>query len=163
MRRSKRKTQNHGEFSVPIDGLIPGMAVHLAKCCYPLPGERIVAIATTGKGVTVHTIDCMTLEAFSDSPERWVDVSWTTDPESINKQLSRLNVTLVNEPGSLGELANIIAKSGGNISNLQFTNRNPDFFDMTVDIEVDDNKHLSNVLSALRAGRSVSTVGRSRS
>jgi|TARA_B100000029_G_scaffold468705_1_gene505923 guanosine-3',5'-bis(diphosphate) 3'-pyrophosphohydrolase len=163
LRRSKRKTQNHGEFSVPIDGLIPGMAVHLAKCCYPLPGERIVAIATTGKGVTVHTIDCMTLEAFSDSPERWVDVSWTTDPESINKQLSRLNVTLVNEPGSLGELANIIAKSGGNISNLQFTNRNPDFFDMTVDIEVDDNKHLSNVLSALRAGRSVSTVGRSRS
>ncbi len=163
LRRSKRKTQNLGEFSVPIDGLIPGMAVHLAKCCYPLPGERIVAIATTGKGVTVHTIDCMTLEAFSDSPERWVDVSWTTDPESINKQLSRLNVTLVNEPGSLGELANIIAKSGGNISNLQFTNRNPDFFDMTVDIEVDDNKHLSNVLSALRAGRSVSTVGRSRS
>ncbi|MCH2549540.1 MAG: bifunctional (p)ppGpp synthetase/guanosine-3',5'-bis(diphosphate) 3'-pyrophosphohydrolase [Alphaproteobacteria bacterium] len=162
LRRSKRKSQKDGEFSVPIDGLTPGMAVHLAKCCYPLPGERIVAIATTGKGVTVHTIDCMTLESFSDSPERWVDVSWTTDPESIKKQLSRLKVTLVNEPGSLGELANIIAQSGGNISNLQFTNRNPDFFDMTVDIEVDDNKHLSNVLSALRAGRSVSTVGRSR-
>ena len=162
LRRSKRKSQKDGEFSVPIDGLTPGMAVHLAKCCYPLPGERIVAIATTGKGVTVHTIDCMTLESFSDSQERWVEVSWTTDPESIKKQLSRLKVTLVNEPGSLGELANIIAQSGGNISNLQFTNRNPDFFDMTVDIEVDDNKHLSNVLSALRAGRSVSTVGRSR-
>ena len=66
---------------MPINGLIPGMAVHLAKCRYPLPGDRIVGIATTGKGVTVHTIDCMTLEAFADSPERWVDVSWDVDEE----------------------------------------------------------------------------------
>ena len=139
-----------------------GMSYHLAGCCSPIQGDKIVGIVTAGLGVSIHTVDCNTLESYSDSPERWVDVSWTTDPESINKQLSRLNVTLVNEPGSLGELANIIAQSGGNISNLQFTNRNPDFFDMTVDIEVDDNKHLSNVLSALRAGRSVSTVGRSR-
>ena len=87
-------------------------------------------------------------------------------------QLSSINILLTFFPSELVclviivldniELANIIAQSGGNISNLQFTNRNPDFFDMTVDIEVDDNKHLSNVLSALRAGRSVSTVGRSR-
>ena len=148
---------------MPISGLIPGMAVHLAKCCYPLPGDRIVGVATTGKGVTVHTIDCMTLEAFADSPERWVDVSWDVDEEDAAKQVSRLNVTLANEPGSLGELANTIAQSGGNISNLKFTNRNPDFFDMTVDIEVDNNKHLNDVMTALRAGRSVSSVDRARS
>ena len=45
----------------PIRGLIPGMAVHFAGCCHPLPGDRIVGIVTTGKGVTIHTIDCDTL------------------------------------------------------------------------------------------------------
>lgn len=163
LRRTRRNSSKASEHSVPINGLIPGMAVHLAKCCYPLPGDRIVGVSTTGKGVTVHTIDCMTLEAFAESPERWVEVSWDVDDEDADKQVSRLNVTLVNEPGSLGELANTIAQAGGNISNLKFTNRNPDFFDMTVDIEVDNNKHLNDVMTALRAGRSVSSVDRARS
>ena len=52
------------------------MAVHFARCCHPLPGDRIVGIVTTGKGVTIHTIDCDTLESFSDTPERWIDVGW---------------------------------------------------------------------------------------
>ena len=62
--------------AVPITGLIPGMAVHFAGCCHPLPGDRIVGIVTTGKGVTIHTIDCDTLESFADTPERWIDVGW---------------------------------------------------------------------------------------
>lgn len=163
LRRSRRRSSKASEHSVPINGLIPGMAVHLAKCCYPLPGDRIVGIATTGKGVTIHTIDCMTLEAFAESPERWVDVSWDVDNEDAAKQVSRLNVTLANEPGSLGEMASTIALSGGNITNLKFTNRNPDFFDMTVDIEVDDIKHLNEIMTALRGDRSVTSIDRARS
>ena len=61
---------------IAIRGLIPGMAVHFAGCCHPLPGDRIVGIVTTGKGVTIHTIDCETLESFADAPERWLDVAW---------------------------------------------------------------------------------------
>ena len=66
--RSRKKIKNLNNHSVPINGLIPGLAVHFAKCCYPLPGDRIVAIATTGKGVTVHTIDCMTFGGFCRQP-----------------------------------------------------------------------------------------------
>ena len=62
--------------AVPIKGLIPGMAVHYAGCCHPLPGDRIVGIVTTGKGVTIHTIDCENLEQYADTPERWLDISW---------------------------------------------------------------------------------------
>ena len=63
------------ENAVPIRGLIPGMAVHYAGCCHPLPGDRIVGIVTTGKGVTIHTIDCETLATFAETPERWLDVA----------------------------------------------------------------------------------------
>ena len=161
--RRRRSTPAQGEHAVPISGLTPGIAVHMAKCCYPLPGDRIVGIMTTGKGATVHTIDCLTLEAFSGSPERWIDVAWDRERDGIGAQVSRLNITLMNEPGSLAEMAETIAGARGNISNLKFTNRTADFFDMVVDIEVEDAKHLSNIVTSLRGRRAVSTVERARS
>ena len=60
-----------------LKGLIPGMAVHFARCCHPLPGDAITGIVSTGRGVTIHTRDCETLEAFRDTPERWIDVGYT--------------------------------------------------------------------------------------
>ena len=74
--RRKSAAERH---AVPIRGLIPGMALHFAGCCHPLPGDRIVGIVTTGKGVTIHTIDCDTLETFADEPERWLDVAWSSE------------------------------------------------------------------------------------
>ncbi|MBT5571673.1 MAG: bifunctional (p)ppGpp synthetase/guanosine-3',5'-bis(diphosphate) 3'-pyrophosphohydrolase [Alphaproteobacteria bacterium] len=164
LRRKKPAPSGGGEHAVPISGLTPGIAVHMAKCCYPLPGDRIVGVMTTGKGVTIHTIDCMTLEAFADSPERWIDVSWDPDSDITGGELvSRLNVTLMNEPGSLADLATTIAGAQGNISNLKFTNRTADFFDMVVDIEVADAKHLNAIMTTLRGHKSVSTIERARS
>ncbi|MEQ8967106.1 MAG: bifunctional (p)ppGpp synthetase/guanosine-3',5'-bis(diphosphate) 3'-pyrophosphohydrolase [Azospirillaceae bacterium] len=147
--------------AVPIRGLIPGMAVHYARCCHPIPGDRIVGIVTTGKGVTIHTIDCETLESFYDSPERWLDVAW--DDEAAEEHTGRLHAVIANEPGSLGTLSTVIGKNGGNITNLKITSRSTDFFEMLIDIDVQDLKHLSNIIAALRATPVISAVERARS
>ena len=159
-RRSKR--DKGGEHAVPIRGLIPGMAMHFAGCCHPLPGDRIVGIVTTGKGVTIHTIDCETLESFTDSPERWLDVSWEVDSDDTASHLGRINLVVTNEPGSLGSLSTVIARNLGNISNLKITNRSVEFFEMMVDIEVQDVKHLISIIAALRATPAISSVERTR-
>jgi GTP pyrophosphokinase len=90
------------------------MAVHFARCCHPLPGDRIVGIITTGKGVTIHTIDCATLESFSESPERWIDVGWDTvgGSEGETAYTGRLKITVANQPGSLSSLSTVIARHG---------------------------------------------------
>lgn len=80
----------------------------------PLPGDRIVGIVTTGKGVAVHTIDCKLLEKFADEPERWLDIAWGEEAEN-ELHTGRLKVMLSNEPGSLGELSNLVARHNGNI------------------------------------------------
>ncbi len=156
--RGRRPGSAH---AVPIRGLIPGMAMHFAKCCHPLPGDRIVGIVTTGKGVTIHTIDCDTLETFADTPERWLDVSWGDD-EAASRHVGRLDVVIANEPGSLGSLTTVIGKNRGNISNLKITNRSPDFFEMLIDVEVEDLKHLTNIIAALRATPVINSVDRAR-
>lgn len=147
---------------MPIKGLIPGMAVHFARCCHPLPGDRIVGIVTTGKGVTVHTIDCDTLENFADTPERWLDISWGEGPDSPEAHVGRLEVTLGNEAGALGTLSTVIGKNGGNIVNLKITNRTIDFWDMLIDVYVNDTKHLNNIIAALRATPEIAEVDRAR-
>ena len=146
--------------SVPIKGLIPGMALHYAGCCHPLPGDRIVGIVTTGKGVTIHTIDCDMLEQYAETPERWLDLSWNQDDQG--ERVGRVNLVVANEAGSLANLSMVIAKNQGNISNLKITNRNPDFVEMMVDIEVRDVKHLTNIMAALRATPVINSVERAR-
>tara|TARA_R110001592_G_scaffold3525_25_gene20126 strand:+ start:30934 stop:33090 length:2157 start_codon:yes stop_codon:yes gene_type:complete len=147
---------------MPIKGLIPGMAMHFARCCHPLPGDRIVGIVTTGKGVTIHTIDCDTLETFADTPERWLDVSWGDQGDAPESQVGRLVLTFANETGALGTLTTVIGKNGGNITNLKITNRSLEFWDIMIDIFVNDTKHLNNIIAALRATPCIVSVERAR-
>ncbi|HEY9550305.1 MAG TPA: ACT domain-containing protein, partial [Kiloniellaceae bacterium] len=143
---------------------IPGLAVHFGRCCHPLPGDRIVGIVTTGRGVTVHTIDCDTLEQFNDTPERWLDVSWDSDEAEAGEasHVGRIVTVLSNRPGAMAALSTVIAKGQGNISNLKITNLSMDFFEMLIDVEVTSVKHLSNIIAALRAMPVITSVERAR-
>ncbi|MDV7341463.1 bifunctional (p)ppGpp synthetase/guanosine-3',5'-bis(diphosphate) 3'-pyrophosphohydrolase [Terasakiella sp. A23] len=160
---TKAKKEKATADSVPVRGLIPGMAMHFAGCCHPLPGDRIVGIVTTGRGVTIHTIDCDSLMQFQNEPERWLDVSWDmTQQDENSKHVGRTKLTVLNEPGALGSLSMVIAKNNGNIHNLKITHRTQEFFEIIVDIEVDDVRHLTNIIAALRATPEVNSVERSK-
>jgi len=156
------RTPIDNDTPMPIKGLIPGMAVHMARCCHPLPGDRIVGIVTTGKGVTIHTIDCDTLETFADTPERWIDVSWGNGDDSPESHIGRINMIIQNEAGALGTLSTVIGINGGNITNLKITSRSEDFWELLIDIYVNDTKHLSNIVAALRATPAIASVERSK-
>ncbi len=150
------------EAPVLIRGLIPGMAIHFARCCHPIPGDRIVGIVTTGKGVTIHTQDCDTLESFAHTPERWLDVDWDNVDSPDAAQVGRVHLVVANEPGTLGSLSTVIAQNQGNITNLKFTSRNQDFFEMLIDIEVGNVRHLTTIIAALRAHPAITSVERAR-
>ena len=95
--KSPKKPAKQNGHAVPIRGLISGMAVHFAGCCHPLPEDRIVGIVTTGRGVTIHTIDCESLESFSDTPERWLEVAWDHDDQSAETFVGRIKVIVTHE------------------------------------------------------------------
>ncbi len=156
--KSAASQKNTNVKALPLKGLIPGMAVHYARCCHPLPGDQIIGIVTSGKGVTVHVSDCATLEAFSHTPERWLDVDW--EEKSLERRVGRVRITLQNSPGALGAVSNTIGRQGGNISNLRFSSRAEDFFELIVDIEVDSLDHLAIIIAALRADSVITTIER---
>nr|WP_253201424.1 bifunctional (p)ppGpp synthetase/guanosine-3',5'-bis(diphosphate) 3'-pyrophosphohydrolase [Sphingomonas quercus] len=142
--------------AISIRGLTPGVAFHLATCCHPLPGDRIVGLRRPGEGVDVHTIDCPTLARAPDLD--WVDLSWgKTDGAT-----AQLHVIVKNEPGSLGAVAGIFGTHGANILNLLLIHRDTAFHTFRVDLEVRDVQQLERILAALRAADAVASAERVR-
>ena len=158
--KSNIKFNDKSNNSIQLRGLTAGMSYHLAGCCSPIKGDKIVGIVTAGIGVAVHTIDCDTLDSYSDSPERWLDISWETDNENEQFLTSKINIILSNKAGSLGKVTTIIAKNNGNISNINFSIRKVDFYEIIIDIEVRDANHLKNIIAALRLVSEVSSLER---
>jgi len=158
--KSSTKFQIQSENPIRLKGLTAGMSYHLAGCCSPIKGDTIVGIVTAGIGVAVHTIDCETLSSYSDHPERWLNISWDSSSQNSILSNSRINVVLKNQPGSLGKVTTVIAKNNGNISNINFTIRKTDFFEIVIDIEVRDANHLKNIIAALRLVSEVSSLER---
>ncbi len=149
---------------MPITGLVAGMVIHYAGCCHPLPGDRIVGIVSQGKGVTIHTRDCPTAEAFSATPERYIDVDWDAAEVARSKatHTGRISAIADNTQGALAALTNAVAKQDGAVTNLKVTNRQQDFFEVLLDVEVRDIRHLGNVIASLRAAGGVTQVERAR-
>jgi len=165
--RLGNRTVGRGGNEMPISGLVPGMEIHYAGCCHPLPGDRIVGIVATGKGVTIHTQECPTLASFAATPERFIEVDW--EPSAFSGSFAkgegytgRLSVIVQNTPQALATIANAIAKQDGAIANLRVVNRQADFYEVMVDVEVRDVRHLATVIAGLRASTGVHQVERAR-
>jgi GTP pyrophosphokinase len=132
-----------------------------------VPGDEIVGIVTTGKGVTIHGRECQTLTGFAATPERFIDVEWNY--EAVGKggangkasgHTARISVIANNEQSALADLANAIAKQEGSIANLKIVNRQQDFMEVLVDVDVRDIAHLSKVIVGLRGMKAVKGVER---
>ena len=143
-------------------GLTPGVGMHFAECCSPIPGDRIIGVQEPGKGIVIHTIDCDRLEQFEQASESWVDLAWTQTALDRTLAVARILATVENARGVLAQMCGIIAENEGNILNLRMTKRTTDFFDMVFDIEVADARHLVNILAALRTSKAVKDVERVR-
>ncbi|MBB4797371.1 GTP pyrophosphokinase/guanosine-3',5'-bis(diphosphate) 3'-pyrophosphohydrolase [Brevundimonas bullata] len=158
----KRIGNEQARLFVRGSGLTPGVSIHFGACCSPVPGDRIVGILEPDKGLTVHTIDCQTLADFADDDSVWQDLQWTPQAEQDAVAAARLRATIRNAPGVLGQVATIIGEAGGNILNLSMAHRQQDFFDVDIDVEVEDARHATMIIAALRANPSVDTVDRAR-
>jgi GTP pyrophosphokinase/guanosine-3',5'-bis(diphosphate) 3'-pyrophosphohydrolase len=144
-------------------GLTPGISIHFSECCSPLPGDRIVGVMVPDKGVTIHTIDCDRLTEHDESdPDRWIDLGWTAEAEENAVSAARVHAVMHNTPGALAEIAKAVGENRGNIGNIKTLKRAKDFFEMQFDIEVFDNRHLANIISALKMCNSVVSAERAR-
>ncbi len=158
--RAARKEKQEGKSdALPIRGVRGDLPVRFAPEG-AVPGDRIVGIMQPGSGITIYPIQSPSLTAFDDQPERWIDVRWDIDESNKERFPARVSVTAINAPGSLAEIAQVVAANDANIHTLSMIRTAPDFTEMLIDLEVWDLKHLNRLLSQLKASSAVSDVRR---
>ena len=158
----KFKVPDEGEngAAIPIRGINSDLPVRFAPQGGAVPGDRIVGIMTPGEGITIYPIQSEALKQFEDEPERWLDVRWDVDDKTPQRFPARLAVHSVNEPGTLAQITQVIAEHDGNIDNIRMTRQSPDFTELTIDLEVYNLKHLTSIISQLRAKKVVANAER---
>lgn len=158
--RAARKDKSQPrDGAVPIRGVRGDLPVRFAPEG-AVPGDRIVGIIQPGTGITIYPIQSPALQAFDDQPERWIDVRWDIDESTKERFPARVSVTAINAPGSLADIAQVVASNDANIHTLSMVRTAPDFTEMLIDLEVWDLKHLNRLLSQLKDNSSVSDARR---
>jgi len=150
--------QPHG--AIPVRGINSDLPVRFAPNGGAVPGDRIVGIVTPGEGITIYPIHSPALKDFEEMPSRWLDVRWDVDESTPQRFPAQLFIQQVNEPGSLAQVATVIAEHDGNIDHIHMSRRSPDFTELTIDLEVYDLKHLNAIIAQLRAKAVVARVER---
>ena len=148
------------ESSILLKGLTPGMSVHYAHCCNPIPGDSVLAYISQGKGLIIHVDTCKEFRKINVNNSKIINVRWKDFVKGKDEFVAKINVVIKNEIGSLGSLSSIIGKSMSNIRNLHITERNSDFFKIELEIDVIDLEHLSKVIVSLRTSDFIENVTR---
>lgn len=160
--REDRKARKSSE-SVIVDN-VEGCAVKFAKCCSPLPGDRIIGFITKGYGISVHKYDCINVQNGLKRPEdrdRWVTASWTIRAEkrAFGGFEAYLNVFATYTPSVIAEISIALRDMKVEITSFS-TKENDDAIIMTVGVRCNDTEHLASIISALKKHRAVRDVTR---
>jgi GTP pyrophosphokinase len=144
--------------AIKIKG-IDGLVIRFAKCCNPIPGDKILGFITLGRGLTVHLEDCPNVHAYDE--RRKVEVSW-----ELNKNYTypvRLRILGDDKKGLLSELTNIISSGKANILNAKVTTY-PDRSAASIfEIEIEHASQLQKIMKSIEKIKAVRTVERIRS
>src|SRR6266513_960014 len=146
--------------SVVIRGT-EGMAVQLATCCRPIPGDAIVGSIKKGQGLVVHASDCGSIvRSRKNEPDQWIDVEW--DPRTTRLFQAAINAMVENRRGVLAKVASEIAAAGSNIDSITMAEDRAVFTNMHFVVEVANRQHLARVMRALRRLPDVKKITRVR-
>jgi GTP pyrophosphokinase len=127
-----------------------GIAVELAQCCHPIPGDPILGFIHKDRGLIIHTHDCPSIRAFRTDPDKWLDVEWEAEPGRMFDV--SIKVVVGNQRGVLAKVAAAIAEHGSNIGNVAMEEEDGSPYTVLFfTLQVENRMHLARVMRRLRS------------
>ncbi|MDC0126664.1 bifunctional (p)ppGpp synthetase/guanosine-3',5'-bis(diphosphate) 3'-pyrophosphohydrolase [Methylophilaceae bacterium] len=139
-----------------------GMAIKLATCCHPIPGDPILGFINKDRGLIIHTHDCLGIRNSKLDHEKWVDVEWEPNPESYFNV--SLNLLVINERGVLAKISSVMADSEANIDNISVDEGDgSSFSNLRLIVQVRNRIHLADLIKNLRKISKINKINRVKS
>jgi len=137
-----------------------GVSISFAKCCLPIPGDKIIGHLSKVKGLVVHRTKCRHLASFIKESSRWIGVEWSDD---IQHELStEITIHAKHEPGTLAAIAGKLADNGCNVEQVSIvTEYEDETIDLLFQIQVTNRKDLADIIRGIKAMGNVEKVSRS--
>jgi GTP diphosphokinase / guanosine-3',5'-bis(diphosphate) 3'-diphosphatase len=142
----QRRTQDSKNYGIIVKG-VTDVVVRLAKCCRPVPGDKIVGYVSLGRGITIHREDCKNVVALRKAPERFTGVEWEGDNSASYRV--ELQVDAWDRTRLLEDLSRTFAEAGVNILEAKCTTKHPMVKNRFV-VEVGDTDQLRHCIGRLR-------------
>jgi GTP pyrophosphokinase len=146
-----RRTKDAANYGIRVKGA-DNIAVRLAKCCRPVPGDKIAGYVSLGRGITIHRADCKNVKALMKSPERFVEVAWEGENESTYKV--ELQIDAYDRTRLLEDLSRTFSEAGINILGASCMTKHPMVKNRFV-VEVGDTEQIKQCIARLRNVESV--------
>jgi GTP pyrophosphokinase len=146
-----RRTKDASNYGIVVKG-VENVAVRLAKCCRPVPGDEIAGYVSLGRGITIHRTDCKNVQALKRAPERFVDVSWEGENEASYRV--EIQIDAYDRTRLLEDLSRTFSEAGINIIGAACTTNHPMVKNKFV-VEVGDTEQLKHCITRLRNVESV--------
>lgn len=157
LRRLVKTVTRKGEAPVRVKG-VDGVVIRFAKCCNPIPGDRIFGFITRGRGLTIHTEDCPNVHSYDE--QRKVDVFWDSDQGKTYPV--KLKVYGVDRKGLLSDISTVISTNKVNIINAHTTTY-PDKTAIGVyEVEIENLSQLNKMVKSIMKVKGVKSVERMR-
>lgn len=137
-----------------------GMALGIATCCKPIPGDPITGFLSSGRGLVIHQSKCRILAAQSGQPERWISTEWAED--NPTRYSSKLIIISSNQRGLLGAVGTAVSNSEADVENVEFVEREGNRSVISLDVLIRDRVHLADVMRAIKNVSTVKSVTRAK-
>ncbi len=135
-----------------------GTVVTLAKCCRPIPGDRILGFVSKGRGIVIHNQDCKNVADFRNHPEKWIDVEW--EPTASGDFPVDVRLLVANKRGTLATIASSVAQMDANIENVNMEERDGMYTSLNMTLTVKDRQHLATIMRNLRSLAIIKRINR---
>ena len=152
----KEKPSQNGIIVKGIDNCL----VKLSKCCNPVPGDEIIGYITRGRGVSVHTINCVNTKNLLNEPDRIIDVYWSDNKKTTYNV--DVEIYANDRAGLLADIVTILANNKCKIMAVNSKATKEKIAMTEITIEVENIEQLNDVLKALRKIDSVYEVKRKK-
>jgi len=143
----RTQTLRNNDSGILVRGA-PDILVKLARCCTPVPGDKIVGFITRGSGVSVHQSDCHNVQELLKEPERMIDVDWA--PTSKSLFLVQIQIEALDRSGLLSDVTRVLSEHHVNILSATVNTSSDRLAISRFVFEMGDTTHLDRVLNAVR-------------
>ena len=158
----RQPVEHRSKSGIVVKGLYD-IAVHLSKCCSPLPGDEIVGFVTRGRGVSIHRTDCINMINLSDMEKaRLIEAEWSSDSadSEAGTYLAEINIYGNNRTGLLVDLTRTFTERGIDINSIHSKTSKQGVATISISFETKGKEQVNGLIEKLRQVDSVIDIER---